>query len=387
MDNIKGCVTIKKGRPNYYIILDYKDSTGKRCRPSIMTDIPIKGNNKRLANAKLKEVLAEYNSNQLDLSKDIMFLDFMGQWLETRKDTKAITLVTYDGYKLVYDKHIVPYFQPLKLKLKDITPAHLEKYMSDKLMNLSPNTVIKQMHNVSKCLDTAVRQNIIAFNPAKRIDWPQKTKYTGAQHLSPQQIEHLLSVIKGDIIEPIILFAIFYGMRRSEILGMKWNAIDLENNFFTIQHTVTRVNGILHKSDRTKNRSSYGNMPIPIIIKNCLENVLQSQKQNRLLQPNDYIDEGYVFTHIDGRLILPNYASSRFTQLLKRNGLPHIRFHDLRHSSAGFLRHLGFDMKDIQTWLRHGDIGTTMNIYVNLDMEAKNSIADNLNMRFQNFGT
>jgi len=57
------------------------------------------------------------------------------------------------------------------------------------------------------------------------------------------------------------------------------------------------------------------------------------------------------------------------------------------HSAAGFLRHLGFDMKDIQTWLRHGDIGTTMNIYVNLDMAAKNTIADNLNQRFEKFGT
>jgi len=67
--------------------------------------------------------------------------------------------------------------------------------------------------------------------------------------------------------------------------------------------------------------------------------------------------------------------------------MPHIRFHDLRHSSAGYLKYLGFDLKDIQTWLRHGDIGTTMNIYVNLDMEAKRAIANNLNQRFQQFGT
>jgi len=128
-------------------------------------------------------------------------------------------------------------------------------------------------------------------------------------------------------------------------------------------------------------------MPIPLVVKRSLESVMQAQMRNKLIQPNDYLDEGYIFTHVDGGLILPNYASKRFTQLLERNNLPHIRFHDLRHSAAGFLRHLGFDMKDIQTWLRHGDIGTTMNIYVNLDMEAKNTIADNLNQRFEKFGT
>jgi len=387
MDNIKGCVTVKKGRPYYYIILDYKDETGKRCRPSIMTDIPVKGNNKRLANARLKEVLAEYNSSKIDLSKNILFTDFMAQWLETRKDTKAITLVTYDGYKMAFNSHIKPFFEPLRLKIKDVSPAHLETYISVKLKKLSPNTVIKQLHNISKCLDTAIRQNIIAFNPAKRIDWPQKVKYTGAKHLSPEQIEHLLSAIKGDIVEPIILFAVFYGMQRSEILGMKWDAIDFDKNVFTIRHTVTRVNGELHKSDRTKNKSSYGDMPMPKVIKDCLKKVRQEQAQNKLLQPNDYIDEGYIFTHIDGRLILPNYASKRFTQLLKQSGLPHFRFHDLRHSAAGFLRYLGFDMKDIQTWLRHGDIGTTMNIYVNLDMDAKENIAESLNERFQAFST
>jgi len=128
-------------------------------------------------------------------------------------------------------------------------------------------------------------------------------------------------------------------------------------------------------------------MPIPIIIKRSLERVLRAQEQDMLLQPNDYQGEGYIFTNKNGKLLLPGYVSKRFTQLLERHGLPHIRFHDLRHSAAGYMKHLGFDMKDIQTWLRHGDIGTTMNIYVNLDMEAKTAIADNLNQRFQEFGT
>ena len=161
----------------------------------------------------------------------------------------------------------------------------------------------------------------------------------------------------------------------------------MENDTFTIKHTIIRVNKTMHKSDRTKNKSSYGDMPIPSIIKQNLQHIMQKQERDKFTQPNDYIDEGYIFTHANGKIIHPNYVTKRFSRLLERHGLPHIRFHDLRHSAAGYLKYLGFDMKDIQTWLRHGDIGTTMNIYVNLDMDAKRSIAENLNEKFQKFET
>ena len=382
-----GSIQIKKGRSNYYAVLNTYDSNGKRKPKWIDTQVPVKGNNKRKADAKLKELLLEYGDGLVDYSKDIYFADFMEQWLETRIGTGAIAPTTYDGYKLIFDTHIAPYFRASKLKIKDLTPTHLEKYVNVKMKKLSPNTIIKHLHNISKCLDNAVRQNYIGFNPAKRIDWPQKVRYTGAKSLTPPQIEQLLAAVKGDILETLILFGIFYGLRRSEILGLKWDAVDMDNNMFTIQHTVTRINKVIHKSNRTKNNSSYGNMPIPIIIKRSLESVQQMQGQDRLLQPNDYQSEGYIFTNKNGKLLLPGYVSKRFTQLLERNGLPHIRFHDLRHSAAGYMKYLGFDMKDIQTWLRHGDIGTTMNIYVNLNMEAKTAIADNLNHHFQEFGT
>jgi len=382
-----GSIQIKKGNSNYYAVLNIYDGNGKRKQKWINTQVPVKGNNKRKADAKLKELLQEYGDGHVDYSKDIYFADFMEQWLETRIGTGAIAPTTFDGYMLIFDTHIAPYFRALKLKVKDLTPAHLEKYVNVKMQKLSPNTVIKHLHNISKCLDSAVRQNYIGFNPAKRIDWPQKIRYTGAKSLTPPQIEQLLAAVKGDILETLILFGIFYGLRRSEILGLKWGAVDMDNNMFTIQHTVTRINKVIHKSDRTKNNSSYGNMPIPIIIKRSLESVQQIQEQDRLLQPNDYQSEGYIFINKNGKLLLPGYVSKRFTQLLERNGLPHIRFHDLRHSAAGYMKYLGFDMKDIQTWLRHGDIGTTMNIYVNLNMEAKTAIADNLNHHFQEFGT
>ena len=102
---------------------------------------------------------------------------------------------------------------------------------------------------------------------------------------------------------------------------------------------------------------------------------------HKSFQPYDYIDEGYVCTQNDGSLIKPSYVSKHFALILRKNGMPHIRFHDLRHSSASYLKYLGFDMKDIQTWLRHADIQTTMNLYTHLDMTAKAEIANRLDSR------
>jgi site-specific recombinase XerD len=82
-----------------------------------------------------------------------------------------------------------------------------------------------------------------------------------------------------------------------------------------------------------------------------IEPYKEQQKQNKLLQPNDYVDEGYVFTHPDGRLISPNYITKHFRQLLERNNLEVIKFHDLCHSSASYLLYLGYNLKAISTWL------------------------------------
>jgi len=213
----------KKDRPNYYVVLDYiNETTGKRERKWISTDIPIKGNNKRRAEERRKEVLAEFEDLQnqnVDLSNDVLFVDFLRNWLEDHK--YSIANITYDGYNFVLERHLFPFFAPKKLKVKDLTPAHIQQYKVFKLGSVSPNTVIKQLRVISKCLDNAVRQNIIAFNPVKRIDMPKKITYTGAKHYNEKQIEQLLEYSKGDPLEIVVLLTVFYGLRRSEVLGLR----------------------------------------------------------------------------------------------------------------------------------------------------------------------
>ena len=203
-------VHIKKDRPNYFILIRYRDEvTGKERQKWVTTDIPIKGNNKRKAEQKKDEVLAQYMNHRTDLSKDAYFTDFIKDWLETHRKSKNIAPTTYDSYVLTLNAHILPYFEPLRLKVKEVEPRHIQQYVNKKLDRLTTNTVKKHIANISSCLESAVRQNIIAFNPAKRIETLTKEKYTGAQFLNEKQIEQLLACSKGDPLEIVILLTVF----------------------------------------------------------------------------------------------------------------------------------------------------------------------------------
>ena len=379
---IKGHLQVKPNGKNYYAVISAPDEDGKRKQKWINTQIPVKGNNKRKAEAKLAEILTEQSESGTHIFKDSDFVSFIEQWLEILKP--SISPVTYSGYKITLNAHILPYFKARGLNVKDITPAVVQGYVNDRLeYGLSGNTVRRHLANISKCLDSAVKQNIIAYNPVNRIEKPKAQKFTGAKFYNQAQIDRLLEISIGDPLEIVILLTLFYGLRRSEVLGLKWDAVDFSEKTITIKHTVIRMGRTIHKLDRTKNDSSNAAFPIP---NNILTRLLEKRKlqcEQKAMQPNDYIDEGYICTKANGALLSPCYISKHFALLLRKNGLPHMRFHDLRHSSASYLKHLGFDLKDIQTWLRHKDIQTTMNLYTHLDMQAKSNIADTLNAKFQ----
>jgi len=131
-----------------------------------------------------------------------------------------------------------------------------------------------------------------------------------------------------------------------------WNAIDFDTKTITIKHTVTRIGKTLHRLDDTKNASSRASFPMSEKIISDLKRWRKWQLGMKVLQSNDYVDEGYVCTKPNGELLSPEYVSKHFKWMLEKHDMPPIRFHDLRHSSASYLKALGFELKDIQVWMR-----------------------------------
>jgi len=259
---VTGSIQTKAGAKNYYAVISYTGEDGNRKQKWVSTGVPVKGNNKRKAEVRIREIIAEYEEDGVGIARDIYFVDFLVQWLEILKISIADS--TYRSYSYTMSGHILPYFKPKKLKLKDVTPTVIQRYVTDKITNgLSPNTIRKHLANISKCLDSGVKMGLLASNPVKKIELPKKERFTGAKFYNQQQIEQLLEISKNDPLEIVILLTLFYGLRRSEVLGLKWDAVDFANKTLTIKHTVVVVGKDTYKQDRTKNDSSYATFPMP----------------------------------------------------------------------------------------------------------------------------
>lgn len=169
----------------------------------------------------------------------------------------------------------------------------------------------------------------------------------------------------------------FYGLRRSEALGLKWDAIDFERDTITIKHIITnaKIDGKCEIvcADRAKTKSSLCSLPLVSNIREKLLALREQQKENRRVCGNCYSKkyDGYVFVDAMGNIFNPRSVTANFSKLLEQNGLRHIRFHDLRHCCTSLLLANDVPLKQIQEWLGHSAIGTTANIYSHLDYKSK----------------
>ena len=231
--------SLQEKRKKYFIVLNMKDENGQRKQKWIDTNIPIAGNNKRQAEKILRETLTKYEDNKVAYSKEILFCDYLTEWLENTKH--RLELSTFEGYYNVINNHIAPYFKGLGVTLKNIEAGHIQKYYT-KLLNrgLSPNSLKRHHANIRKALQEAFIQNLIPFNPADRVILPKSVKHK-AKYYNKEQVVELLKCSKGNVIETPVILACYYGLRRSEIAGLKWQNVDFASKTITIKSTVVRV--------------------------------------------------------------------------------------------------------------------------------------------------
>lgn len=373
---VAGHLQEKKGY--FYVVLNYKDSTGKRKSKWIPTQLPVKGNKKK-AEKMLMEHRRLFVPDDQPLTDDILFSDFMVQWLEIIRPTVAIA--TYASYHNIVNKIIVPYFKSRAILLSELKPTDIQTFYSEQLKRVTANSVIHYHANIHKALKYAVKVDLINSNPADKIERPKKARYQGS-YFDSNEVQNLFQAAKGTHLEIPVFLGAFYGLRRSEALGLKWDAIDFENNTITINHTVTSFNldgkQMEIEQDTTKTKSSLRTLPLVPTFKERLLAIRDQQDENRRLCGRCYDRRYLEYICVDemGKRLSPNYLSSAFPRLLEVNGLRHIRFHDLRHSCASLLLANGVPMKQIQEWLGHSDFSTTANIYAHLDYSSKLSSAE-----------
>ena len=370
---VAGHLTLKNGR--YYAVLNYRNAGGQRKTKWISLGLPEKGN-KRKAEAELARLRAEFEPPKEvgDLSSDMLFADYLLEWLEIAKGRLAVA--TYSSYAAMINKPVGPYFRQRNLTLRELEARHLQMFYSEMLRKVKPNTVIHYHAIIHSALKYAVKTDMLVQNVADKVDRPKKNSFQPV-FLSAEEMQKMFKALRGTKLELPVLVAAFYGFRRGEVLGLKWDAIDFERGTISVIRTVTTITldgkqtEIEQQSAKTK--SSLRTLPLIGSFREYFLQVKEAQELNKQVCGNCYNHEydGFVFVDELGERMRANYLTSAFPKFLEDHGLRRMRFHDLRHSCASLLLANGVPLKHIQEWLGHSDFTTTANIYAHLDYKSK----------------
>ena len=375
----------------YYIRIKYQDFAGRQKEKWVSTGLKGRGA-RRQAQQMLDQVLKDHAYLEAkDSERSMLFADYLKQWQLTQKDKVALS--TYEGYMTYFDCHLIPYFKEKGLTIQAIKPIDIYQFIEYKLQDgrcdgkggLSRAAVKKLVGLIRHVLDHAVMMGDIDYNPALRVPIPKDT--TESSHdekiifLTAQEAQEMLNAFSGHPLEPIVYVTLYYGLRRSEVLGLKWDAIDFENNTISIKHVVVKNKTVVAK-DSTKSYSSRRTFEILPEVKDLLLKLKEEEAVNRALYGAAYKESDYVFKQDDGTLFRPDSLTRSFQRVLARHGLQKMRFHDLRHTTASVLFDKGWDINEIKEWLGHADIETTANIYTHISHMKKVSLAKNMENTF-----
>ncbi len=385
MKRITGRLTEKNGK--WYAVINLYTAEGKRKEKWVNLDLEAKRGSKIEANHRLAEILAQYNTGDLYLQETLTHAEkekrrlagqtvaeYMVDWLEAYKCN--LSVLTYNGYKTMVDSKIVPYFTKVDIPLKELTGDELNDFYIYLRQNGLSGASTQKYHSILHlAFKQAVKRSIMATNPCDQADRPKSVQYIGTYY-NTEELKQLIDCLEGDPMRIVVILAAYYGLRRSEALGLKWSAVDFVENKIHIRHKVIenkREGCRLEGYDVMKNKSSHRSMPlIPFIREVLLEEKARQEEMQRVLRgAYDKTYTEYVCVDALGKLIKPQYVSTHFQVILNQNGLKHIRFHDLRHSCASMLLANKVPMKMIQDWLGHSDMSTTANIYSHIDYTSK----------------
>ena len=374
---------LQEKRGYYHIVLSYKvEENGKTVRKTkwIATGLEVKGNKKK-AEAMLQKARKTFEppaGNESD--KKQLFADFLIGWVEIAKP--GISIQTYASYHSMANAVIGPYFRVRGIELQDLEPKHIQEFYSKRMAEgRTANTAIHYHAIIRKSLKYAVKMGMIPNNPADSVERPRKQPFIGSFY-EVDELNRLLPLIEDPHMKLAVSLAAFYGLRRSEIIALRWDAINFEKKTITICQTAQQytLKGKVHRSiaKKTKNKASLRTLPLVSDFERILLQRQADQEEQRRLCGNCYITEsiGYIMVNEMGALMKPDYLSRGFPNLLRKHDLRVIRFHDLRHTCASLLIAEGVPIKEIQEWLGHSTYSTTADIYAHLQYKSKISVAN-----------
>lgn len=349
----------------------------------------IYGKTRKEVQEKLKIALREQQQGTLVTAPQQKLGQFLDEWLENTQK-HDVRPRTYERYEEIVRLHINPVLG--HHHLQKLTPQHIKSFYAERLDGGYSTSTVASFHNVlHKALDAAVKWNLLIRNPCDLVDPPHVEEYE-AHPLDLEQIKKLLAVARDSSIEALLTLTLATGLRRGEILGLKWQDINMKAGTLQIRRTLSRVPSKLKSAERkgyveanTKTKKGRRSIIIAPFALEALKKHRERQlaikeKAGPLWQEKDLVFCTSIGTSVnpDKRIRVP------FKKLLQQAGLPDVRFHDLRHSAATLLLGMGIHPKIVQEILGHSSITITMNLYSHVLPTMQQDAIEKLNEVFKN---
>lgn len=364
---------IKRGK-TFSIVYDIgKDTSGKRVQ-KWESGFSTKKEAEKVLRSRIEEI---ENSLERKVEKCSLGV-YLNEWLNSYCYNR-LARNTLNGYKVNIKKHIIPVLGDIPLY--KLHPRDIQKLYSDMEEKGYSGTTIRYVHNVlHKALGTAVKQLILDKNSADFVEPPKKSNFHSTV-LKTNEITVLLKACQNTVIYMPVLLAVSLGLRRGEVLGLKWSDIDYIYNTLNICRTATTYKEEFVLSD-VKTKNSNRTLVLADVI-------IQALREHKIKQDICAAEFGEGFNPLnliicarDGSPLSPSVLNKTFKKVLKKSGLPDIRFHDLRHTNATFLLANNIQAKIVSSLLGHSSIGITMDTYSHVltDMQkpAVNAVEDML---------
>ncbi|HEU5378141.1 MAG TPA: site-specific integrase, partial [Ktedonobacteraceae bacterium] len=296
---------------------------------------------------------------------------------------------TYERYEAIARLHINPILG--KVKLQALIPRHIKLLQSQNLKSGLSNTTVGAIHEMlHKALDDAWKLELVKRNVCDMVS-PPRRQHKEYQPLNARQSRKLLDVAKGHPQETLFVLALATGMRRGELLGLKWQDIDFSSQVLYVKRALSRLptqmgkeKGDLYIEADLKTKSSKRSVALAGFAIDALKQHRTRQNEIRRQAGETWQDHDYVFCKSDGTHLNPGHdVLVQLKILLKKAGLPNVRFHDLRHSVATFLLSMGVHPKVVQDILGHTEISMTLDTYSHVSPTMQREAMEKLNSLFE----
>ncbi len=307
------------------------------------------------------------------------FQEWVLEFLRKYKKNE-LKATTYGSYISVYTVHIEN-SKIGKMRIDRITTDNLQKYYNDKIAAGYNSKTVRSIETIiNSALNQAIKLRMISENPNLYTTIPKKQRYE-AKVLSKEDVEKILHMAKSEYLYPIIITTVYTGLRKGEVMALKWENIDFSEKKIHVKNSLCRIedeepdaNGHRHAHYEIlepKTRKSIRTIPMLDVVYEALLEQKQRQENDKNLAKDMYNDQGLVFANPFGIYYDQRVFHDKYHQFLEKYDLPIIRFHDLRHTFATLLIESDISMKIVQELLGHSTITTSMDIYTHVSDEKK----------------